>query len=235
MTVSKELDFLLQSVKSWFDRPEQLSHYANEAADGPTKAEQALLDTLPGAGSVLDIGCGAGRISLWLAGDGYTVTGVDVSEGLLSAARELAAARRAQVDFIAVEGTILPFPDGTFDVLIGFKLLCYIPTRPLRQAYLRELHRVLKRGGTLLMTQSIVPDECIDEARDALFDKSPASRFRILEQGDTFPSGVGYVRWFTESELEEELRPTDFVIEWFESDEAYDGAGYLRLVKLKKE
>ena len=84
------------------------------------------------------------------------------------------------------------------------------------------------------MTQNIVPDEYMGDAIDEYYHQSPASDFQIIERGDTFPLGNGYVRWFTESELLQEINECKFTIELFNSDEEYDGDGYMRLIKLKK-
>ena len=94
---------------------------------------------------------------------------------------------------------------------------------------------MLKSGGRCLITQNIVPDEYIGDAKDGHYWSSPASRFAIVEKGDSFPLGKGYVHWFTEDELLDELRRTSFRIERFESDAAHGGEGYLRLAVLIKE
>jgi ubiquinone/menaquinone biosynthesis C-methylase UbiE len=233
MRISMEHEFLLQSVKKWFNHSDQVSHYTNEFIEGPTVAEQYLLNTLPGSGSVLDVGCGTGRISVYLAERGYRVTGIDVSEGLLSVAREISTKRSHDIHFFHTEGITLPFLDEEFDIIIGFKILCYIPTRE-RNDYLKELYRVLKPNGICIITQNIVPDDYIDDARDEHFTNSRASHFQLLERGDNFPLGIGYVRWFTESDLLNELRNTDFEFELFESDIEHKGAGYIRLIGLRK-
>jgi len=233
MSISIEHDFLFKSVRRWFSQAEQISHYTGEFRKGPTIAEQYLLNSLAGD-SVLDVGCGVGRISVHLAECGYRVTGIDVSEGQLTVAREISKSRNQDIDFVHSEGIMLPFKDEKFDSLIGFKILCYIPTRELRNEYLKEFYRVLKPGGACIITQNIVPDECIDEAKDEYYLSSPASQFKILEAGDNFPLGYGYVHWFTDGELLNEIRNTDFEMEFFEIDEEHEGAGYLRLIKLRK-
>lgn len=163
------------------------------------------------------------------------MTGVDVSEGQLAAAREYADARGASVDWVRVDATRLPFDDETFDGLVAFKVLCYVPSAPLRRDVLREWHRVVKPGGLALLIQHVVPPEHIGEARDEHFARSPAAQFAILEEGDSFPAGEGYVRWFTESELIAELQASPFIVGRFESDEAFGGEGHLRLIRLKKD
>lgn len=231
---SKEHDFLLQSVKRWFNQPEQISHYTSEFFEGPTVAERYLLNSLPESSSVLDVGCGAGRISVYMAERGYRVIGIDVSEGLLSIAREFSMKKSQHIHFFLSEGIKLPYQDEEFDIVIGFKILCYIPTRELRNEKLKEFYRVLRVGGTCIITQNIVPDEYIDDAQDEHYLSNPASQFEILEKGDHFPLGSGYVRWFTEDDLFNEIRNTDFEIELFDSDEKHEGGGYIRLIRLRK-
>src|SRR5437762_3882611 len=65
--------------------------------------------------AVLDLGCGTGRHSVWLADAGATVTAIDFSEGMLAEARK--KARMGSVTFLAHDfHEPLPFSDGGFDL-----------------------------------------------------------------------------------------------------------------------
>jgi SAM-dependent methyltransferase len=231
---AEEQSYLLQSVVKWFNKLEQVRYYEEEMPSGPTNGEQALLSRLPLTGSVLDAGCGAGRISTWLARQGYRVTGIDVSEELLAIARAHSNCERLHLEYLLTEGIDCPFPDHSFDGVVGFKVYCYIPTRELRLRYLENLYRILKPGGVCILTQNVVPEEHMGDSIDDDFKKSPASRFSILENGDTFPLSEGYVRWFTVQELEEELRDSRFLMTLNTSDREFGGSGYTRLIELKK-
>ncbi|SDT48291.1 Ubiquinone/menaquinone biosynthesis C-methylase UbiE [Paenibacillaceae bacterium GAS479] len=233
MTLSYEQKYLMDTVRAWFDEAEQITHYAGELKSGPTPAELFLLGQLPRDGQILDVGCGAGRIAIYLAEKGYQVIGTDVSEQLLNVAKEHSMQNNQPIKFIQNEGVQLPFKDAEFDVVIGFKVLCYIPTRELRAEALREYSRVLKPGGTCILTQYIVPEEAMEDARDEYFEANPAASFDILEEGDNFPLGKGYVHWFTEPSLQSELAGTSLTIEIFEDDSKHGGAGYLYLIKMK--
>ncbi|WP_158606594.1 class I SAM-dependent methyltransferase [Paenibacillus ginsengarvi] len=235
MRISKEHEFLLQAVKQWFEREEQVVYYTNELTETLTAAERFLLDGLPGSGSVLDTGCGAGRISVELSRQGYEVTGIDVSEAMIAIARDYSERLGHQIRYVQTNGVTLPLADEQFDCVLAFKILCYIPTKQLRCAYMKELYRVLKPGGLCVMTQHIVPDDCLEDTEDEHFRSSPAARFPILEKGDTFPSGIGYVHWFTENGLLHELEDTSFEIELFRTDAGHGGAGYLQLIRLRKK
>jgi SAM-dependent methyltransferase len=231
---AEERNYLLQSVVKWFNKLEQVRHYEEEMLSGPTEGEKALLSRLPLTGSILDAGCGAGRTSIWLARQGYQVTGIDVSEELLAVARAYSTDKRLHVEYRLTEGIDCPFPDHSFDAVVGFKVYGYIPTRELRIRYLNTLYRILKPGGVCILTQNVVPAAYMGDSIDADFRKSPASRFEIIEYGDTFPLSEGYVRWFTEQELEEELGHSRFLMTLNTSDQEYGGSGYIRLIELKK-
>src|SRR4051812_47806320 len=80
-----------------------------------------VVDAAPHAdASVIDVGCGTGATTLALArrlGRGASVTGVDVSEAMLTAARERAAGAGVDADFVAGDAQRHPFAPGTADVI----------------------------------------------------------------------------------------------------------------------
>jgi ubiquinone/menaquinone biosynthesis C-methylase UbiE len=108
-----------------------------------------LCDLKPRA-RVLDAGTGTGFAALHAARrvgpDGHVV-GVDVSAGMLEAARAAAAAAgAANVELLRCDATALTgFADGTFDAVLSATSLIYIPV----VEGLREWHRLLREGGLL--------------------------------------------------------------------------------------
>jgi len=94
---------------------------------------------------LLDVGCGTGHHLARLASRGYRCAGVDGSAGMLGQARALGlGAPLAQGDVAR-----LPFASAAFDVALCVEVLRYLPDGgPL----LREIARVLRPGGTCLVT-----------------------------------------------------------------------------------
>jgi 2-polyprenyl-3-methyl-5-hydroxy-6-metoxy-1,4-benzoquinol methylase len=108
-----------------------------------------MLDLQPSM-TVLDAPCGHGRISTELAVLGAAVTGLDLMEHFLAAARETAATRGVEVDYRRGDLRELPV-EGPFDaVLCWFTSFGYFGDEDNRRV-LREFHRVLRPGGRLLI------------------------------------------------------------------------------------
>lgn len=118
---------------------------------------------MPQSGKVLEAGCGAGDLALWLAAKGYSVHGVDISPTAVVWAREKAQQRGLQADFQVGDVTNLAaYPADTFDfVLDGYCLHCIIGQD--RGAFLGSVYRVLKPGGIFhvrTMCDDPVTDAC---------------------------------------------------------------------------
>ncbi len=95
-------------------------------------------------GRALDLGCGAGRASIWLASRGWRVTGVDFSD----AALDLARASGAEVDWVLADLNAYEPERGAFDLVLV--LYVHLPIVE-RQALLARAAAALAPGGTLLV------------------------------------------------------------------------------------
>jgi SAM-dependent methyltransferase len=99
---------------------------------------------------VLDVACGTGAVTRLLAeqvGPAGNVTGLDITPGMLAAARLAAPSQR--IEWLEGSAVKMPLPDGTFDAVVCQQGLQFFPDKP---AALSEMRRVLKRGGRLALS-----------------------------------------------------------------------------------
>ncbi|MFQ3585095.1 MAG: methyltransferase domain-containing protein [Cyanobacteriota bacterium] len=108
----------------------------------------AGLDQLPAGTRVLDVGCGIGGSSRILAQDyGFSVTGITISPQQVKRAQELTPTG-LDVQFLVEDALAMSFPDGSFDVVWSIEAGPHMPDKAL---FARELLRVLKPGGILVV------------------------------------------------------------------------------------
>lgn len=92
---------------------------------------------------ILEIGCGIGAVVNELAGQGYHVTGTDISQ----VAIEYGLAKYGDLDLQVQPAEELAFADGQFDVVLSFDLFEHIARI---DRHISEVHRVLKPRGYYL-------------------------------------------------------------------------------------
>lgn len=101
------------------------------------------------ADRVLDVPCGAGRLTSTIAAHAREVVAVDVARAMLAEARGTWAARGAPPAFVNASAFALPFADGAFDVAVCWRLLQHFEKVEDRARILRELGRVTRRAIVL--------------------------------------------------------------------------------------
>jgi ubiquinone/menaquinone biosynthesis C-methylase UbiE len=111
-----------------------------------------LAELLQPGQRILDAGCGYGRIAIPLALSGHRVTGLDVSDTLLTDARERAERESASVRWIHDSMCHMHLDDGSFDVVLCLWSAFHELLENEEQARaIGEFHRVLKPGGWCLI------------------------------------------------------------------------------------
>lgn len=146
----------------------------------------ALLAGVRPGHHVLDVGCGTGYLTRVLApvvGPHGHVTGVDPSSNMIDYARRRSP---ANCTYLVGEGQSLDLPDASYDLVVSSLALHHIPA-DARAAAVREMHRVLRPGGHLLIAEHRPPANPI-AARLSTLLSGPALRH------DTRSAFTGMIR-----------------------------------------
>jgi ubiquinone/menaquinone biosynthesis C-methylase UbiE len=175
----------------------------------PSQASIGVLAQVKAADHVLDVGCGSGRLTLaaqgWTGANGEAV-GIDPSPEMIQIARRNAERSRLKARFEVGVAESLPFPDGSFDVVLNRLMLHHLPG-DLKQRGLAEMRRVLKPGGVCLVVdfeppksgwfRMIVENHMTPMANVDVRTYVPlmeAAGFREIETGPTSSKLLSYIR-----------------------------------------
>jgi MPBQ/MSBQ methyltransferase len=133
------------------------------------------VDKLPPQTTVLDVGCGIGGSSRILARDyGFKVTGITISPQQVQRAQELTPPE-LDAQFRVDDAMALSFPDASFDVVWSIEAGPHMPDKAI---FARELMRVLKPGGILVVADWNQRD---DRQKPLNFWEKPVMR-QLLDQ-----------------------------------------------------
>ncbi|MFO1467598.1 MAG: class I SAM-dependent methyltransferase [Steroidobacteraceae bacterium] len=120
----------------------------------PTYPESQVFEgLLPLDGArILELGCGTAELTRQIAttGRGRTILALEVDETQLAINESIADLPNVRFAFGGAEA--IPAPDDSFDVVFMFKSLHHVPPEFMSQA-LKEIHRVLKRGGLAYISE----------------------------------------------------------------------------------
>ncbi|HET9317064.1 MAG TPA: class I SAM-dependent methyltransferase [Vicinamibacteria bacterium] len=123
--------------------------------EGGARAAASIQATLAAAGaplegvrSLLDFGCGCGRVARRWAGLTASVHGCDLNPRLAAWCRKNLPFGRFVVNRLDPP---LPYDDGAFDLAYALSVFTHLPERSQR-AWMDEMHRVIRPGGHLIVT-----------------------------------------------------------------------------------
>ncbi len=156
-------------------------------------------DGLP-AGAALDLGCGSGVATAYLARFFSPALGLDIALGAVSQARDFARERGTRPSFVVAEVPILPLRSEAFSLIFDRGCLQGVP-KEAWPVYFREADRLLKAGGVL-----------------QLFASKPMKRFppllsyRGIRARGRWLLGKRGARFLTHSYLESLLPPSMLVV-----------------------
>ncbi len=148
---------------------------------------------------ILDVGCGNGRLACALKHSQYI--GIDNSRKLLKLARE----KNPTFSFKYGDILKIPFQNHSFEIVFAVAVLHHIPSRALQLVALKELKRVTKLGGKVIITVWNLwqrkYEKYIDKATHESF--IPWGVYKKTER---------YYHAFTSEEIEELIRKSGFAI-----------------------
>ena len=146
MDKSSRTDILLQDQRDSWNRWNTM--WREQAQGEVSKRQAGVVEGWLGSLGrkdlgLIDIGCGAGWLCERLLHFGK-VTGTDLADEVLERAKD----RLPQVCFVAGDFFDLRFEDEQFDVAIALEVLSHVADQP---AFLRQIARLLKKGGLLML------------------------------------------------------------------------------------
>ncbi|MGW7584614.1 SAM-dependent methyltransferase [Kitasatospora sp. NPDC054768] len=136
---------------------------------------------------ILDVGCGTGHPALRLAAHTRArILGVSISTTHVTRANAKArsADRSPQLDFVRADAMHLPAESGTFDAAWAIEMLFHVPDR---LQVLREIHRTLKPGGRIVLTDFIRTGHLTDDDWNLL---TQGFAFSTLLTADTYADAI---------------------------------------------
>lgn len=161
----------------------------NPAIEAKEPAMRAYLADAP-RGRALDVGCGTGRHAAHLVTLGYDVIGIDQSPAMLDVARAKLPTTRFEL------GTFdaLPVDDATFDVVTCSLALTHTPNL---QQPIREMARVLKPGGWLLLSDLHPVSVLIGGTAVFPDPEAPPGRLSVAHTRNLYHPISSYIAAFT--------------------------------------
>ncbi len=133
--------------------------------------------TLRAGERLLDVGCGSGGAALLAASHGVSVMAVDAAPGMVARTHERASLAGVDVDARVMDGTALDVEDGAFDAALSvFGVVLF----PDAVAGLREMRRVVRRGGRIAVVTWTAPERyelaaALREAVRRVWPEQPAA------------------------------------------------------------
>lgn len=160
----------------------------------------------------LDLGCGIGAKSIYLAKKGFDVIGVDISKTAIRYAKENAKKAKVKINFITADATDLSFlRDKKFDFILDWANLHGIP-KSKRKKYISEITKHTKKGSLLLLrcfAKDNIKKESVNRpmGKIFLFSKSEIEmlykNFKIIETNKSRPTGnTPPSKWLSEYLME---------------------------------
>lgn len=206
----------------YFSDPEVVEEYARAVAEvGLWVSEERIFERVfEREDTLLELGCGAGRIAIGLWELGYRdLFATDVSRGMVNQARALCQLLGYDIKLGVQDATRLEFADSTFDgAIFGFNGLLMIPGIEQRRRAMEEISRVLRPGSFFVFTghdRGLSVHQGFWAEEQKRWDRGIQDR-RLEVFGDRIvqtPQGDRYIHVTTIGEVESWIAGTGFRLE----------------------
>ena len=125
-------------------------------------------------GPTIDVGCGSGRDTAWLAESGFDVVGVDASAGLIEEARRRHPGVRFQIDSLPDLTTLQP---SAFSNVLCETVIMHLQVETIARS-VRQLVTLLVPGGVLYLTWRVTRDSDVRDNQGRLYTSFAPSLVR---------------------------------------------------------
>jgi len=169
---------------------------------------------------ILDVGCGNGILYNLFSNeknDNIEYFGVDISENLINIAKQ----KYPKANFQTIDFLKLPFPDNYFDKVYCLATLHHIPSEKYRLTFLKEIHRILKPNGILILTVWYLLKEFKNIVKNFILKILNKSKLDFGDIFVPFKNSNGqilvnrYIHCFTKKELKRIVQKAGFQIQFF--------------------
>jgi ubiquinone/menaquinone biosynthesis C-methylase UbiE len=193
--------------KDWFNTPEYLSVYQHHNESDAEEHIKLILENvrISSKAKILDMACGAGRHAILLAKKNYDVTAIDLSENLLSIAKQTAERENLSINF--VQSDIRKFNStDTFDLILNlFTSFGYFETDEENFTVLKKAYDLLIYEGYFVLdffNSEYLANNLVEYSREFLEDEE-IHLYRKIKDGRVIKKIVisrnGKLRQFEES------------------------------------
>jgi len=135
-------------IDNYFSSNKVISHYSRPRLH---IGERILFKKyLKGTGRILDLFCGAGRISFVLAKRGFKVVGVDSNRKMIEKAKELQRKNKIRIKFICEDASAINFSNRFDYVLVMENSLELVPSKYKREIIMKKIYKALKKDGLFI-------------------------------------------------------------------------------------
>ena len=131
---------------------------------------------------VLDVGCGTGSLTFYIAQEGANVIGIDLSRNLIEHCREQSKNLGFSIEFRVMNAQIPDFEDETFDIIVGSRIIHHLPDIGL---FFNICKRLLKKNGFIAFIEPLKKNPIVDLNR-----KYFAPKERTIHEHPLFISDI---------------------------------------------